>query len=292
VIFQDSENHLVHIEVNPIGGQWTSDKSLIELTEFARKYKTRYQMHTLETRYQQLFAQKKWGKSLIQHFEDLGILGPWVTLAHMVHVDFDDLQLLARRSVGIASNPSSNLRLHSGIAPLANMKSVGINIGIGLDGHSLDDDQDFIRELRLAWFLSNLNKMNYPEVTARDILSFGTHQGAEITFGKDVLLGKLEPGYLADLVLIDFETIKGLWYIPTADPVEVLLHHGCREHVEYVMVNGEWVVKKGQACTLDESVIQNEILKIFKTWNYNERVPIEKITPYVKSFYQKWTREN
>lgn len=107
-------------------------------------------MHLLETRYQRTYARQRWAISFPQHLDAIGALGPWLTLAHMVWVAPDDLPLLAERGVGVAHNPSSNLRLRSGIAPPRAMLTAGVQVGIGLDGQALNDDQDMLRELRLA----------------------------------------------------------------------------------------------------------------------------------------------
>jgi len=148
--FHDSQDHTVHIQISPAGGQWCSDELITAAVEFARTNQTRVQMHMLETRYQRAYARRRWGTTFPQHLDALGALGPWLTLAHMVWAEPDDAALLAERGVGVAHNPSSNLRLRSGVAPLPELLAAGVALGVGLDGHTLDEDQDMLRELRLA----------------------------------------------------------------------------------------------------------------------------------------------
>ena len=209
--YHDTNQHMAHLQVSPAGGQWCSDELILAAVDFAQLHQTRVQIHMLETRYQRHYAYRRWGKSFIQHLDEIGALGPWLTLAHMVWVDEADLPLLAERGVGIAHNPSSNLRLRSGIAPLAKMNLAGITTGIGLDGHGLDDDQDYLRELRLAWTLGNRPGAAEPSVPSQAIWRMGTINGAAITLGQTARLGKLAPGYLADLVLFDWQSTWGSW---------------------------------------------------------------------------------
>lgn len=119
--YHDTNSHTIHIQVSPAGGQWCSDELIAIAVEFAQRHQTRVQMHLLETRYQRQYAMRRWDKSFVRHLDEIGALGPWLTCAHMVWVDEDDLPLLAQRGVGVAHNPSSNLRLRSGIAPVAKM---------------------------------------------------------------------------------------------------------------------------------------------------------------------------
>jgi 5-methylthioadenosine/S-adenosylhomocysteine deaminase len=295
--FHDNQEHLIKINSNPVGGQWVSDEMLLKLVELAVEHKTQMQMHLLETSHQQLYAQRKWGKSFIQHLDEIGVLGPWLTVAHMVHVDLDDLPVVAARSVGIASNPSSNLRLRSGIAPLARMQDAGVKIGLGLDGGALDDDQDYLREMRLAWMLANKPGAQSMQISSRDVFQMGIENGIEITLGRGIPLGKLEPGYLADLVLVDFEALEGVWFKPEADPVDVLLHKGTRDHVRHVMVNGDWVVQDGKAIQVDENDIVQSIREQLDSQSGDEAAnrsaqAARALAPYIRQYYAQWERND
>src|SRR5262249_25954382 len=129
----DPNQHWVQIQVSPVGGQWASDELIIRAVQWARARNTRVQMHMLESHYQQRYAFRKWQKGFIGHLDDLGALGDWLILAHMIWVEDGDADLLARRGVNVAHNPSSNLRLRSGIAPTAQYHHSGVRVGIGMD---------------------------------------------------------------------------------------------------------------------------------------------------------------
>jgi 5-methylthioadenosine/S-adenosylhomocysteine deaminase len=291
--YHDGEEFTVLISAYPVGGQWCSDDLIMTLVEFAQARGTRVQMHLLETRYQKTYAYRRWEKSFVQHLDEIGALGPWFTLAHMVWVDEEDLPILAERAVGIAHNPGSNLRLRSGIAPVEKMIHAGICLGVGLDGHALDDDQDYLRALRLAKYLSNKPGVTSPVITSQDIWRMGTSSGASITLGQDEQTGRLAPGYLADLMLVDLEAVKGVWFAPETDPLDILLAHANRSHVVNVMVNGEWVVKEGRAVKLDEEGIISEIREQLD--GQSDSVDMKQfaadarsIVPYVRQYYQGW----
>ncbi len=292
----DAINYTVHIQISPAGGQWCSDPLILASVDWAREHQTRVQMHLLETRYQRIYAFKQWGKSFIRHLEDIGALGPWLTLAHMVCVEGDDLALLAERGVGIAHNPSSNLRLRSGVAPLADMLAASIRVGIGLDGHALDDDQDYLREMRLAYTLGNRPAANSPALSAGAILQRGTSDGTSITLGPNAPLGKLAEGYLADVVLIDWQAVRGEWCpddLPTLDgALDFLLRRATRQHITDVMVNGSWVVREGHSTTLNASDIAHEIRAVLNQRDRAQSQPVrraaESLAPYLRRFYAQW----
>jgi 5-methylthioadenosine/S-adenosylhomocysteine deaminase len=289
--FHDAERHTVHIQASPAGGQWCSDELIGRAVRWARDHGTRVQMHMLETRYQRHYARQQWGTSFVRHLDSTGALGPWLTLAHMVWVDPDDIPILAQRGVAVAHNPSSNLRLRSGVAPVAAMLGAGVTVGVGLDGHALDEDQDHLRELRLAWTLANAPGAASPTVEAADMWAAGTTAGAQATFG-DAPLGRLAPGYAADLVLLDWRAVQSGFVLHHADPADLLLRRASRAHVRHVMIDGAWVVRDGVSCRLDEADLVRRIqADLDRPPSAEERRQGEAaraLVPYVRRFYAGW----
>jgi cytosine/adenosine deaminase-related metal-dependent hydrolase len=284
----DARGHRVHIQISPCGGQWCSDGAITACVAWARERGTRVQMHLLETRYQRAYAERTWGASFVRHLEALGALGPWLTLAHMVWVNDADLALLAERKVGVVHNPSSNLRLRSGLAPIPAMVASGIRLGIGLDGQALDDDQDYLRELRLAWTLANRPGAGSPTLAARQFLGMGTRSGAALTL-EGAPLGGLAVGDLADLVLLDWEAVRGVWASPELDPAELLLRRGARRHVTDVMVGGRWTVRAGRPTQLDLDEVAAGLRRSVR--RAADGAPAEHaraLAPYLRAFYRGW----
>lgn len=287
--FHDKAQHRVHIQVSPAGGQWCGDDLIIRACEWARSRHTRVQMHLLESQYQRIYAHKTWGKSFIRHLADIGGLGDWLTLAHMVWVEDDDIELLAERGVGVAHNISSNLRLRSGMAPVAKMAAAGVKVGIGLDGQTLDDDQDFLREMRLAWTIGNRHGMAATDLSAEQVWQMGTSAAAGITFGAGAPLGLLEVGGLADLILLDVNAIRGK-RAPANHPSpellpEFLLRRSKREHLRHVMVGGEWVIRDGEHVNFDMGEVEREI---WEGLNFETNRVSPGLPEYLREFYRAW----
>jgi 5-methylthioadenosine/S-adenosylhomocysteine deaminase len=280
---QDRNGHRVHIQVSPAGGQWCSDELTLACVAFARHHDTRVQMHMLETHRQRDYAYRTWGMSFIRHLDQISALGPWLTLAHMVWVDDDDLALLAERGVCVAHNPSSNLRLRSGIAPLARMAQAGVTIGIGLDGHGLDDDQDYLRELRLAHALANMlaeqPDRSHPNVPPEQMLRHATAHGARAIFGTGdgAPCGELRPGALADCVLI---RLTGQTQPRARDVIQL----ASARHVRHVWVDGVQMLRDGVHVSLDENALLNEINSQIVQAGHDDPVTRELITR-VKAYY-------
>lgn len=290
--YHDPTDHTVHIQVSPAGGQWCSDEVTLAAVEWAQRHDTRIQMHMLETRYQRTYAFKRWGKSFIHHLADIGVLGPWLTLAHMIWIEEEDLPLLAEHGVGVAHNPSSNLRLRSGVAPIPAMLAHGVKIGVGLDGQALDDDQDYLRELRLAWTLANRPGAAASTLSADQILHIGTRGGSAITFGETVPLGALKPGALADLVLLDWAGIQGVWASPETPTLDLLLRRSASKHVVHVLVNGEWVVRDGKSTRVDEQAViaamRDNLNRYDPAVLAQNGAAAKALAPYLRRFYASW----
>jgi cytosine/adenosine deaminase-related metal-dependent hydrolase len=204
LVRRHAHDAMVHVNVGPSGAQWATDALMLECLEFAHAHGLRMHVHCLESWYQREYGFRAWGTSVVRHLDTLGLLGPWLTLAHGIWFERDDVPLLAERGVGVSHNPSSNLRLRSGVADLPSLLEAGVRLGVGLDGQTLDDDQDMLRELRLAWTLANRPGASAPTIGAVSILRMGMEDGAQITLGLDARVGRLEPGYSADLVLVQF----------------------------------------------------------------------------------------
>lgn len=290
--FHDSRHYRLHIQASPAGGQWCSDELIMRACEWARQRGTRVQMHLLETRYQRMYAYKTWGHSFVRRLEAIGALGDWLTLAHMVWVEEDEMALLAERGVGVAHNISSNLRLRSGIAPIARLVAAKAPVGIGLDGQTLDDDQDFLREMRLAWTIGNQSGIAAADLSAEAVWKMGTDIAAKITFGADAPLGELEVGRLADLVLLDFEAMKGKWSPPDYPSVEMLpaflLRRAKREHVRHVMLGGEWLIRDGEHVSVDLHEVEREI---WDRLEFEATAGSPRFAAALRQFYSAWDDE-
>ena len=214
-----------------------SDEALLQMKEYALEHGMYIHLHLLETQYQAEYAKRTWGKSFIKHYKEIGFLGPWVSFAHAVWLDEEDLQLIAESGAHLITNPSSNLRLRSGIFNMQRANELGIDCGIGLDGCAFDDDQDYLREIRVAW-LNNLHNGVDGEVDYKDVLKMATSRGAKIS-ACGLSSGILEPGGTADFTMISVDSIEKPYADPGIDPLALLVQRGTRQSVIMTCVNGK-----------------------------------------------------
>ena len=147
------ESDIFSVQFGPNGPQWCSDALLAAIAERSRETGRRVHMHLLETRYQRAFADRAYPEGVVQRLKALGLLSPRLTLAHCVQARAEDLDAIADSGTVIATNPSSNLHLASGVAPVAEAIVRGCRVAIGVDASAFDEDDDILRELRLGHFL-------------------------------------------------------------------------------------------------------------------------------------------
>ena len=152
-IAQAVESPAFSVQFGPNGPQWCSDALLAAIAERSRATGQRVHMHLLETRCQRAFADRAYPEGVVERLRTLGLLSPRLTLAHCVYARPDELDLIAASGAVVATNPSSNLHLASGVAPIGEAIRRGCRVGLGVDASALDEDDDIVRELRLGHFL-------------------------------------------------------------------------------------------------------------------------------------------
>lgn len=235
---------MADIQLHPAGGQWCGDEALLRLRDYARDNGCLLHLHLLETRYQREYAFRRWGKGFVRHLADIGLLGPWLSCAHMVWLEEGDAALLAETGTRVVVNPSSNLRLNSGVAPLRRLLDSGVTCALGLDGCGLDDDQDYVRELRLAALNPGMPGVR-GGLRPVEILRMATAAGAAVTGGR-LSPGRLEPGGAADFVRFDCGRLRTPYADPSLDPLALLLARGTRRAVDGVYVGGRCIAAGGE----------------------------------------------
>jgi cytosine/adenosine deaminase-related metal-dependent hydrolase len=218
----------------------------------ARSAGVRLHTHLAETVDEERFCIDTFGLRPVAYMESLGWLGDDVWFAHAVHVDDAEIATLARSGSGVAHCPTSNMRLASGIAPVARYRAGGVNVGLGVDGSASNDGSHLLAEVRQAMLLARLETTQRPTpggaalMTAREALELATLGGAAV-LGRDDI-GSLAPGMCADFFALDLETIpfSGALHDPVAAVVLC-----APQQAAFTMVNGRFVVKDGQLTTID-----------------------------------------
>lgn len=224
-----------------------SEELTLGCARLAKEYDTLLQSHVAESKVQSVAALKRYGKSLTAHFDELGMLGPNFTVAHGVWLDDDDMKRLAAKGASVSHNPGSNMRLGAGIADSRRMLELGVNLAIGTDGAMCADNQNMYEAMRYASMVSNVRQPDYHQwLQSHEVFSAATQGGAYATgFGR---IGKLEPGYFADIVFLDLTSVN---WMPVNDPVNQVVLTEDATAVREVMVGGRLLVQQGRHATTD-----------------------------------------
>jgi cytosine/adenosine deaminase-related metal-dependent hydrolase len=251
------EHPLFHVQYGPVGPQWCSDALLAKIAEASVRTGRRVHMHLFETLRQREWADAHYPGGLIRHLDAIGLLSPRLTLAHGVWLRADECELLAAREVTVSINTSSNLRLGSGLAPVALFKSKGLAWAMGLDGMAFDDDEDALRELRLLWRCQQGTAMT-GAISRAELCDAAFVAGRRtITPGAG---GAVEPGMAADLMRLDYRGMTADVLEGAASELDVILTRARKDHVRTLLVAGRTVVEDGLVCSVDLPVLESELL--------------------------------
>ena len=175
--------------------------TLTAVSALARKLMVPIQIHLAETQAEIGLSQERHKMRPVAILESLNFWAPTTLAAHGVWINDDEVALLKRRDVGVSNNPESNMKLASGTAPVMNYRSAGVNVGIGTDGAASNNDLDMFEAMRQAAFQQKLVTMDPTAITAAEALEMGTLGGAR-ALGRGQRLGSLEPGKLADVIIV------------------------------------------------------------------------------------------
>lgn len=240
----------VDIQFGPIGPQWASDALLEAVAEASERTGLRVHMHLLESPRQRQWLDRRFPGGVIDHLDRIGFLSPRLAVAHGVQLKRDECERLAERGVILVSNPSANLRLRSGIAPLADFAAAGLGFAIGLDGTGFDDDQDLWREMRLAWLLNGGRGIE-SGMRPSDLFSAVLDNGAAVV---NRPRGK-------DIVVIDYGALTRDMLFDDLDEAHVLLNRMAARYVTDLVVAGKRIVRDGRLTTFDFDAARTELAK-------------------------------
>lgn len=258
-IAQAVEGDGVTVQYGPVGPQWASIPLLEAIAEASERTSRRVHMHLFETRLQREWADAHCPDGLLTLLDGIGLLTPRLTVAHGVWLDDAELTLLAERGVIVSVNTSSNLRLRSGTAPVERMRDIGTRFAFGMDGMSLDDDEDALRELRLTRLLHAGEGLT-EVLTAGEALGRATSEGHAAVDGSTAH-GVVCAGAPADLVVLDGERLAHDVAPGACDEVTLLVARACAHHVRRVIVGGRLIVDDGRVLGVDEEGIAAEIAR-------------------------------
>ena len=193
---------------------------------------------------------KDYGKRPFEIVEETGLLDLGFLAAHCVHLSDNEIEIMKSKKVRVAHNPTSNMKLASGIAPVNKMLNAGLTVGLGTDGASSNNNLDMLEEARLAALLAKIDTMSPLTIPADTALKMATEEGAKsIGFDK---VGRLEVGYKADITLWD---MNGVEWQPNYNPVSLLVYSAISSSADTVIVDGKILMQNRELKTLDEEKI-------------------------------------
>ncbi len=283
-----------NIFVSPHNVHWCSDEMLTAMSDLARRLETGFHVHLQETIYQRMYGTRHWNKTPLAHLAELGTLGPEVSCAHGVWLSESDLDILSETGTAICTNPSSNLRLKSGVAPINRLLERGVNVALGIDEAGINDDNDILQEMRMAQKIHREPGVASAHLTSHDIFRLVTSNAATVTFFDDV--GTIERGKRADLVLIDMERIEEPYLHPDTDVIDALIYRGKGLDVDTVLVDGEVILRDRKFLKADKAEVAAR-LKESLTRELTDREAraarlSEDILPYINRWFSEWELES
>ena len=285
----------INVFLTPLGVQWASDELLNRVKKKAAEVKTGIQIHVVESRYQMMYGPKTYGTSTIGHLNDIGFLGPEVSFAHCIWPTEEDIKILVDTGTAITHNPSQNLKLASGIAPISKMREMGLRFAMGTDGSTFNDDNDLWTELRLGWFLARPPSIRWEGISAKEWFTRCIQEGNKIAMHDN--LGSLEAGKKADIILLDGRRIfRDPISHPDLDDWMLLLHRaqGGRD-IHTVMTAGQVVRRKGKSVMVNEADIARRLSKMLKARYSRMRKDKKFFVPIVegiKEHFEAWEDES
>jgi len=265
LILKWADDPLVSVAVMPHSTFTCSPDLLVKANELALKHHVPLVIHLAETQAEVREVVERYGKRPAEHLKDLGILGPHCLAAHCIHLNENEIDLLADKDVKIAHNPESNMKLASGVAPIPEMIDRNLAVGLGTDGCASNNNLDMFGEMDTAAKLHKIVMMDTTAADAITVLKMATINGAR-ALGMEHLIGTLEPGKKADIIVVD---TRSPHLTPLYNPYSQLVYAAMGSDVTTSIIDGKVVMKDKKLRTLDpEEIMEKAREKSFqvKKW--------------------------
>lgn len=227
---------------------------LRQVLELANKYETGLHIHIAETLSEVEQIRADYGKTPVEHLDDIGVFDLPVLAAHCVHLQADDMEILARKQVRVAHCPESNMKLASGVAPVVDLIEAGVLVSLGTDGASSNNNLDMLEEMRSAAMLQKVSTMEPTAMDAFTALNAATANGAR-ALGLADEIGLLQVGMKADLILIDKRSPH---LCPQHNITANMVYAAHSADVDTMLVDGKIIMEHRRVLTLDEEEVMRQ----------------------------------
>ena len=249
---------LITTSIAPHAPYSVSDEAFTLINTYSEELSINIHTHLHETQWEIEDSIEKYGITPVQRLNNLGIIGPSLMAVHCVHLNDQDMATLAKNKVSIVHNPSSNMKLGSGIADIAKMLKQNLNISLGTDSSASNNRLDIMEEMRLAALLIKGSTKSPESFSANEAIKMATINGAK-ALGLESIIGSIEKNKKADLVAIDLNSIENQ---PIYNPLTTFVYSSSRSDVSYVWIDGEIKLKDKKLVKIDEE----RIIQLAKKW--------------------------
>ncbi len=253
--YHNSENGRLRVDFNPHTLALVTRETLLRANELAQKWGNGIHLHTAESMPEVQDWVKETGKRHVEWLYDLGILGPHFQLAHSIHIDDHEIELVARSEACIVHNPVSNCFTGGGIAPILKLHKAGAAVAIGTDGQAVANGREMLDMLTWTVNLQKAANQDMVGLRADEVLRMACHNGAK-AFGLPSEIGSLEVGRKADLILIDLS--KSRLSKPVKNLPSMIINFARAGDVDTAMVDGRILLRDGKVLFIDEESLLAE----------------------------------
>jgi len=215
-------------------------------------------IHVAETEREVEVIRSRYGQTPVEHLSRVGVLGQRLVAVHCVHLSEREKEMIAESGTSVVHCPESIMKLASGAAPVAGLLARGAIVGLGTDGPASNNNLDMFEEMRSASFMAKLVSRDPLALDAATMIRMATSSGAR-ALGMETLIGALEPGKAADLIVVDLTRPH---FTPLYDPISHLVYCARGSDVRDAIVNGRPVVRDGRVTTVNEAKLREEVLEL------------------------------
>jgi 5-methylthioadenosine/S-adenosylhomocysteine deaminase len=235
-----------------------SPATLIGAKDICREHEVLYQIHLAETRTELEETLQRYGHRPVHHLANLGLLDAQTICHHAVIINDEEIELLAHSGVGVSHNPESNMKLASGVAPLPKMLTAGVKVGLGTDGCASNNNLDIFQEMDTAAKLHKVHQGDPALSSALQVAAMATKGGAA-ALGMTQVLGSLEPGKKADLIVIDLNQPH---LTPMYEPCSHLVYAARGADVRDVVIDGSIIMRERRLLDVDEQEVMAKVREL------------------------------
>ncbi|MBT5861329.1 MAG: amidohydrolase [Gammaproteobacteria bacterium] len=244
--------------ITPIFGPHSNYTLNAEQLQAVRAAATEYgvgiSIHMSESPFELQYSKDTFGKTSVEFYESIGFLDGPTIAAHMIWPTAVEIPILVERKISVIHNPTSNMKIASGISPIVEMLQAGVHVGLGTDGAASNNDLDMWEEMRLAALLQKVDRMNPTVMPASTVLGMATSGGA-IAIGLGDAVGSIEVGKRADIIQVAFDDVH---HVPTYDVISHLVYVTDEQDVASVVVDGKVLMRNGEILTIDTERVTAE----------------------------------